>query len=1206
MKRLQLILGGMILLGVSSSLKALPADLAPPGGVFGDCDRDGTLIVTDDLRNADFGGGVRLPVRWVYRSGDQSVSPYGWNGMSLTVLESKAVKQTPVLYVVTLLCGKELYFSKQGGAWVSNDGQWSAEEGENNKFTITRWDGWVLEYRNGRIYRLTTDGGKVLGWGYDGNNPAIATRVYDVATGNDVITLGVSDKVEDMIGAGVSRGAHTLTVNGDTYSFKYDGGTLQEVDFPDGRKKQWSFADQEDGTSRLTLTQESGWWKSWVYDNTSRKLKGDDIWSYTVIGGEAGTDGVIYDRPTMQRTRLWDGEVEKVEYQANNSVEIRTDVHGNVTTSSSYQSVGNLYGKTYKIELKRAGESEATVIWRGAYDTGSGDLITSYDSENNETSYAYERFEGANQYQPPKKVTTTDQLGRVSVVERDLQGNVVKITSPTGIVRVLDWDGRHRLTRIKNSSGGPLGAFTYGEADQLLSRTDALGKTTTYEYALHLGVPKLTKETTPEGRVTQLGRDGMGRVTTQTGPTGATWSASYADDWDVPASLTDPLSGVTHYSYDNRLNTIGVRDPLQNETHAYYDDLNLPAQVTDALGHLVAYQNDADGNLTKLTDARGKIYNLLWQDGVNRKQFSWPDTTSENSSYDINGRLTNWSARGGGAGAVFTRNALGELTQRVWGYNGQSGTNSYSRNAGGQLSSATASEGGFTIAQGYGYDANGRLSSLTQTVGGVSRGIGFGYDAAGGLTNLSYPSGISVGYQYNGDGQVTAIKSGGTTLASYSYDSGGRLTTRTLGNGVTTSYAYDAANQVTNITVSKGATNLWAESYAYNAAGERVSTVKAAGNESYQYDDTYQLLGASYAGGSNSASWSYDASGNRTQALSTNGTNTLSISYSVNEINQYTSVGGASPSYNSRGDLTGINGWAFSYDAFGNLSAAQYGTNAAYHYARDPLGRRAIRQSGSNTILLLNAGDTMLEAYNSSSNSATSYIYEPGIDRPLAQVLSNGSIRYVHQDVLGSVVMLTDSNGAAYQSYSYDAWGKVTARDASGSVIASSAISAPWLFTGRRFDKESGLYHYRARTYSAELGRFLQMDPIKFDAGDPNIFRYVGNDPVNGWDPFGLWDATGGDASGGILQIPIDAIALGAAAAVELWNLMHPDDYKRTNRDKKQDKCDKMGGEDNDPNKGKGPKKGTPAYEKWRREREADKRNTGRGGADNPEGNNWN
>jgi len=34
------------------------------------------------------------------------------------------------------------------------------------------------------------------------------------------------------------------------------------------------------------------------------------------------------------------------------------------------------------------------------------------------------------------------------------------------------------------------------------------------------------------------------------------------------------------------------------------------------------------------------------------------------------------------------------------------------------------------------------------------------------------------------------------------------------------------------------------------------------------------------------------------------------------------------------------------------------------------------------------------------------------------------------------------------------------------------------------------------------------MDPIKFDAGDPNIFRYVGNDPINGNDPWGMWQVT--------------------------------------------------------------------------------------------------
>jgi hypothetical protein len=40
--------------------------------------------------------------------------------------------------------------------------------------------------------------------------------------------------------------------------------------------------------------------------------------------------------------------------------------------------------------------------------------------------------------------------------------------------------------------------------------------------------------------------------------------------------------------------------------------------------------------------------------------------------------------------------------------------------------------------------------------------------------------------------------------------------------------------------------------------------------------------------------------------------------------------------------------------------------------------------------------------------------------------------------------------------------------------------------------------------YQPELGRFLQTDPIGFDAGDMNPFRYCGDDPVDGSDPTGL------------------------------------------------------------------------------------------------------
>ena len=41
------------------------------------------------------------------------------------------------------------------------------------------------------------------------------------------------------------------------------------------------------------------------------------------------------------------------------------------------------------------------------------------------------------------------------------------------------------------------------------------------------------------------------------------------------------------------------------------------------------------------------------------------------------------------------------------------------------------------------------------------------------------------------------------------------------------------------------------------------------------------------------------------------------------------------------------------------------------------------------------------------------------------------------------------------------------------------------------------------RAYDAKLGRWLSVDPLG-EEGGINLYGYVGNDPVNGWDPYGL------------------------------------------------------------------------------------------------------
>ncbi|HMN15267.1 MAG TPA: RHS repeat-associated core domain-containing protein [Bellilinea sp.] len=60
-----------------------------------------------------------------------------------------------------------------------------------------------------------------------------------------------------------------------------------------------------------------------------------------------------------------------------------------------------------------------------------------------------------------------------------------------------------------------------------------------------------------------------------------------------------------------------------------------------------------------------------------------------------------------------------------------------------------------------------------------------------------------------------------------------------------------------------------------------------------------------------------------------------------------------------------------------------------------------------------------------------------------------------------------------------------------------------YTYTGREWDKETGLYYYRARYYDSIDGRLIQKDPAGFVDG-PNLYSYVQSNPVNWTDPTGL------------------------------------------------------------------------------------------------------
>ncbi len=124
------------------------------------------------------------------------------------------------------------------------------------------------------------------------------------------------------------------------------------------------------------------------------------------------------------------------------------------------------------------------------------------------------------------------------------------------------------------------------------------------------------------------------------------------------------------------------------------------------------------------------------------------------------------------------------------------------------------------------------------------------------------------------------------------------------------------------------------------------------------------------------------------------------------------------------------------------------------------------------------------------------------IDEPISMQIGTGTYYYLF-DGLGSVTGLTDSGGNLVATYSYDAFGNILSETGDATLNAIN----PYRYTSRVYDKESGLYYYRARYYDANTGRFTQKDPLRTELTEGNnLYVYCGNNPVNYNDPLGLYE----------------------------------------------------------------------------------------------------
>jgi len=378
--------------------------------------------------------------------------------------------------------------------------------------------------------------------------------------------------------------------------------------------------------------------------------------------------------------------------------------------------------------------------------------------------------------------------------------------------------------------------------------------------------------------------------------------------------------------------------------------------------------------------------------------------------------------------------------------------------------------------------------------------------ASAGVTTLSYDAAHRLAN--------VAASYGGTAgpRVAYGYDNADRLTSQSrtvggVGTAVATGFGYDNADRLTTLTHQvAGGSALAAYAYGYDDANRQTSEQNAEGTVTYGYDNANELTGAS---GSRAEAYAYDANGNRTMT-----------GYATGAGNRMTSGAGYTYAYDAEGNLTsktqtagGTAVTTYSYDYRNRLTGVTVRASAGgavtsqSTYTYDAQDRRiGVNANGTPTWTAYD-GQNPYADFNGAGVMQTRYLYGPAVDALLARTSAVGTTAWYLTDKLGTVRDITNTSGSVIDHLAYYGYGKVLTE-------SQPANGDRFKFTGREYDVAAGLYFYRARYYDAASGRFVREDPRGFDAGDADLYRYVGNGPTNGSDPSGLQYTYSGGSGG--------------------------------------------------------------------------------------------
>jgi RHS repeat-associated protein len=586
-------------------------------------------------------------------------------------------------------------------------------------------------------------------------------------------------------------------------------------------------------------------------------------------------------------------------------------------------------------------------------------------------------------------------------------------------------------------------------------------------------------------------------------------------------ALVNPLAYRTTFGFDKARQRVRVQDAKLNITTSVFDPAGRPVATIDAMNFRTTQVYDAASRMTALVDANAHRVSFQYDTAGQNTAVRDPLLRRTTFTYTTTGqRASRWDARQNRT--TYSYDPLDRLVGRKYS-DGTRSTFAYDLVDNRTL---MADSTGRTTST---FDALNRPQIVVNPAGAR---ISYSYTPIGLRAGMQAPGGRYT-YSYDAAGRTHYLVNPLLERTTFGWDSAGQLKTQTLANTTRASLSYDAAGQITflaNLTSSGSALSSF--TYTYDKVGNRTRVVEAGGTRTtWSYDKNYRLtnenrngtltwasftpdqwseftpnqwaaFGVSGAGATYNVTHTYDPVGNRLVQNSAGQLTTFTYDI-ANQLATSVDAGGRT---------------TYTFDATGNL-ALQAAPGGRTTYAWDiesrltqlwlPAGvvntmiynadgvRMGKTDSAGTEKFVWDMQNLLLETDISNITQAA-YTSKPDHFGSLISQRRGASSSFHHFDALGSTMGLTDVSQNLTDAYLYQAYG------AAAGQFGSTVNPFQWVGKlGYFLDSDPAQYHIRARNYQPALARFLSTDPMRFWAGDSNLYRYCGNRPVIFADPSG-------------------------------------------------------------------------------------------------------